>query len=97
MSTTVRPRSRRAVRSLFAIAVMALLPVFAVVGTAGAHTGTNAATPGNDSSHPWKSNGCGPSGKDTGNIEYVLIGACCTRSVRSPRIAYHSERFISTP
>ena len=62
MSTTVRPRSRRAVRSLFAIAVMALLPVFAVVGTAGAHTGTNAATPGNDSSHPWKSNGCGPSG-----------------------------------
>ena len=62
MSTTVRPRSRRAVRSLFAIAVMALLPVFAVVGTAGANTGTNAATPGNDSSHPLKSNGCGPSG-----------------------------------
>lgn len=62
MSTTVNPKSRRLKSVFFAVAMVALLPVFAGVGTAGAHKGTSRATPGNDSAHPWKSNGCGPSG-----------------------------------
>ena len=62
MSTTVNPRSRRLKTAFFAAVMVALLPVFAGAGIAGAHTSTSSATPGNDSAHPWKSNGCGPSG-----------------------------------
>ena len=47
--------------ALFMVAVMAILPVFARVENAGAHRGRGNATPNNDSAHPWKSNGCGPS------------------------------------
>ncbi len=62
MSTTINPRSRRLKTAFFAAVMVAVVPVFAGAGIAGAHTSTSSATPGNDSAHPWKSNGCGPSG-----------------------------------
>lgn len=50
-------------RTLAAI-VVSLAALSGAAGTAGATTTPGvAATPGNDGSHPWPSNGCGPTGR----------------------------------
>lgn len=54
--------TKRPIRLAVVSAALFLLSVLAP-GQAHAHSSTTStATPGNDTSHPWASNGCGPSG-----------------------------------